>query len=485
MVANGSALRGWYRTRGDAAPRRVSRRGTRRAMQRAGVLALLWALPPALLFPTATPEQQLYLTAITTGMMCAGGFALSTIRGAGSAFPLVLGGGAAIALLRSDLDIAAPLLALLVLYAITVVVSVVLTSDTFRARVVAELRAEQQSQVIGLLLRDFEQHAADVLWELDAGLTLQGVSEKLASFLDVPRPALEDCEMLALLRERQDGLHGELREAGAAGLRRLADALASARPFRDIELPLLRDGGEAWWSFTAKPLAGGGWRGVVSDVTVAQNARRHVWHLAHHDPVTGLANRRRFREALAEAVSEAARGTCTNALICIDLDGFKAVNDGFGHSLGDRLLAVVADRLTRHSRDGDLVARLGGDEFGVILRRVERPAAAVEAATRILHGLQEPCEVDGVTVPVGACLGLAFCPGDGDDPDTLLRHADLALYAAKEGGRGQVRVFSPDMGARVSDRLRMERALADALPERQLRLAFQPKRDLRTGEIAG
>ncbi|MCP5152548.1 MAG: EAL domain-containing protein [Ectothiorhodospiraceae bacterium] len=485
LGVNAAALVVWYRTRGAKAPRRVSTRGTRRATWHASILALLWAIPPATLFPGAELDQQLFLVAITTGMMCAGGFALSTVRNAGSAFAIILGMGAAVALLRSDLGVALPMCALLVIYAATVVLSVVFTSSTFRARVVAELEAEQQHQVIGLLLRDFEQHAADVLWEVDANLRLRRVSERLSAFVDAASRAVEGQALTDLIGQRQSGLPCDLRDDARSTLRRLTTALASDRPFRDLEVPVRIGERTAWWSFTAKPLPGGGWRGVISDVTAAEVARRHVWQLAHHDSVTGLANRRRFRQALQAAVDDAVAGRSRSALLCIDLDGFKAVNDSFGHSLGDRLLSVVAQRLQGQSRHGDLVARLGGDEFGIVLRDVDRADLALQAARRILDALARPCEVDGVTIPIGACVGVALCPSDGDEPDNLLKNADVALYAAKAEGRGQVRCFSFEMGSRVSERLRIEHALADALPRQQLHLAYQPKLHLATRRVTG
>ena len=485
LLANGSALRNWRRTRGDAAPRSVSARGIQRATRRASLLAVLWAMPAALLFPDAAPDRQLLLTALTTGMMCAGGFALSTMRGAGSAYALIVGAGAAVALLRSELSIAMPLTGLLVLYAVTVVVSVIFTSTTFRARVVAELRAERQSQVIGLLLRDFEQHAADVLWETDEALRLRRVSPRLAAFFGEPVAALEGQALPALVERLQAALPAELLDEAGTAAGRLRAALAGDRPFRDLELPAHARDRLAWWSFTAKPLPQSGWRGVISDVTAAQDARRHVWHLAHHDAVTGLANRRRFREVLTEAVAQARDGGWQCALLCVDLDGFKAVNDGFGHTLGDRLLGVIGQRLQGQARQGDLAARLGGDEFGVVLRRVASPEDALQAARRMLAALQRPVEVDGVTIPIGACLGAAFCPDDGDEPETLLRNADLALYAAKAEGRGRMRCFSTDMGARLSERLRIEHELGGALAAGQLWLEYQPKVSLASGRITG
>ncbi|MCR5883201.1 EAL domain-containing protein [Rhizobacter sp. J219] len=162
-------------------------------------------------------------------------------------------------------------------------------------------------------------------------------------------------------------------------------------------------------------------------------------------------------------------------MLCLDLDGFKTVNDALGHDMGDMLLRVVGQRLEASRRTGDIVARLGGDEFGLIVREINTPDEVALVAGRVLYALSKPCEIGGVTVPLGASLGIAIAPRDGLEADVLLKHADLALYAAKAAGRGQFSFYTHSMEARVVKRLGLERALREAIPGQQLRLVFQPQ----------
>ena len=175
----------------------------------------------------------------------------------------------------------------------------------------------------------------------------------------------------------------------------------------------------------------------VLDITERKHAEQHLAQLAHYDLLTGLPNRALFRETLGEALPMAAREGEVLALLFVDLDGFKEANDTLGHGLGDLVLQTVAERLTRCVRDGDTVARLAGDEFTVILPRIGGAKSAARVAAKILAELAHPLRLHGpcVTVAITASVGVAFYPGDGGDPSTLLKHADAAMYAAKRQGK--------------------------------------------------
>jgi diguanylate cyclase (GGDEF)-like protein len=478
--------RAWWRWRHGNAPTHASRRATDRATLHAVLMGLLWALPLPVCTSVATPGQFLVLTTISVGIMCAGSAALAPIRRAGTVFPLLVGTGAAVAMTRLDGDTALPMSLLLLGYLVIMLFGVLSWSRLFKARVVAELRAAGHREVIGLLLRDFEQNAADVLWEIDAEGNLRRVSSRMARLFGRSGSALEGRQLVELLGRRQRRLPDTVAAEGAVALKRLARHLEDRTPFSHLELPVWVEQRTVWWSLTAKPAEGplGGWRGVVANVTAAHEAQRHVWQLAHFDSVTDLSNRHHFRVEL-DAALESMRQTGEHcAVLCLDLDGFKTINDALGHDMGDKLLRVVGQRLLATRREGDVVARLGGDEFGLIVREVGTQDEIALVAGRVLYALSKPCEIGGVTVPLGASLGIALAPKDGQDAEVLLKHADLALYAAKAAGRGQFSFYTDSMEARVIKRLDVERALREAIPGQQLRLVFQPQVRLADGKVS-
>jgi diguanylate cyclase (GGDEF)-like protein len=233
-----------------------------------------------------------------------------------------------------------------------------------------------------------------------------------------------------------------------------------------------------------QPMPDGGWVGTHEDITERRQAQATVTFLARHDPLTRLPNRVLFREQLEQAVAESKHGA-QFALLCVDLDNFKAVNDTLGHPAGDALLQAVADRLRECCRKGDTVARLGGDEFSVIQLAVAQPGDALAMANRIVASCGEPFEIDGHLVTVGASVGAAW-QGDGDaSSETLLKNADIALYLAKTAGRGQVRFFEPQMDARRLARRALEADMRRAIAGKQFELFFQPVIGLEAGGIVG
>ncbi len=191
------------------------------------------------------------------------------------------------------------------------------------------------------------------------------------------------------------------------------------------------------------PLRGGGFVTTYLDVTEQRRAQALVAHMAHHDPLTNLPNRLLFRDRLQQAVARAMRGEAM-ALLCLDLDRFKPINDNHGHAAGDALLVAVADRLRATARATDTVARLGGDEFVVIQVGINAKAEAVALARRIVKAVRAPYDIGGVTIDIGTSIGIAVAPSDGEDPDELLRKADHALYRCKAEGRGSFAFFELD-----------------------------------------
>jgi len=280
-------------------------------------------------------------------------------------------------------------------------------------------------------------------------------------------------ELLEVLRARgvTNGDHGGF-------IADLRAAIARGKSFRsDIEL---NDGRIV--HISNEPMPDGGWVATHEDVTERLRHEEHVSHMARHDALTGLSNRLHFRERTEEALPLLRRGE-NAAILCIDLDHFKEVNDTLGHPSGDKLLTLVADRLRKNVRETDSLARLGGDEFAIVQTAWKMPEEVAVLAGRIVEVLGEPYEVDGQEVVVGASIGIAIAPGDGLDPDQLLKHADMALYRAKSDGRGMYRFFEAEMDARLQALRKLERELRKALAQGEFEVYYQPIINLTDNQV--
>jgi len=228
-------------------------------------------------------------------------------------------------------------------------------------------------------------------------------------------------------------------------------------------------------------------RGVVMnarDVSERIRLESELTHRAYHDGATGVANRTLFRDRLEQTVAIAARTGSSFAVLMLDLDGFKSVNDTLGHDAGDEFLIAVARRLEDTLRPGDTVARVGGDEFALLLDGAGEQEA-VDVAARLLARVSEPVEVCGHQLSLGASAGVAVHPRDGRAADELVRRADVAMYAAKEGGRGRIEVYRDELAHELVESLGLEHELRLALTRGEIGVHYQPEVDLATGEIAG
>jgi diguanylate cyclase (GGDEF)-like protein len=207
--------------------------------------------------------------------------------------------------------------------------------------------------------------------------------------------------------------------------------------------------------------------------------------MAHHDGLTNLANRDFYQERLKQALEEAEAGNKRVAVLCVDLDLFKNVNDSLGHPIGDRLLRLVADRLRSQVRGNNLAARLGGDEFAIIVASDVSPNEASDFAARLTKTLSAAYEIDGHEVVIGASIGIAMSPGDGATSEELMRNADLALYRAKKDGGGVHRFFEREMDRQAQKRRDMELDLRRAFANGEFELHYQPLVDIATDRISG
>jgi diguanylate cyclase (GGDEF)-like protein/PAS domain S-box-containing protein len=232
-----------------------------------------------------------------------------------------------------------------------------------------------------------------------------------------------------------------------------------------------------------QPLADGGWVAIHDDITEQKLSEEKISHMAHHDALTDLPNRFMLREQLDWHLSNFERGAPL-AVLCLDLDGFKHVNDTLGHPVGDALLCAVGRRLRECVRDTDVVARLGGDEFAIIQIDVEQPISANTLAQRLVDEMARPFDVDGHDIVIGASIGISVAPDDGMDPDILLKSADMALYRAKDSGRNAFSFFESGMDTKMQERRALEIDFRKALAAGEFELFYQPLMNLEQNTIS-
>lgn len=225
--------------------------------------------------------------------------------------------------------------------------------------------------------------------------------------------------------------------------------------------------------------------GIFSDFSEHEQARRHIEHLAHHDALTDLPNRALLNFRLSDAIHHAARGKRKAALLFMDLDRFKIINDTLGHQAGDELLKIVADRLSACVRQVDTVGRQGGDEFLIVLTDIANASDAYAVAEKILSSIRNPCQIGGKELNITPSIGIAIYPDHGNDEATLIQHADDALYFAKDEGRNNAQFYNKAMHRETEERLTLDNALAQALERGEMRLVYQPQVRMNDNALVG
>lgn len=274
------------------------------------------------------------------------------------------------------------------------------------------------------------------------------------------------------------------------GQRTLSFHLSARAAFSELPVRAATPDEERWWSITGRPIYDTfnnfiGFRGSGTDLTEKRRTQEHATRLAQFDSLTGLSNRMRMSQTLERILNAPQVHHRACSVFLLDLDRFKQVNDTLGHPAGDALLKQVAQRLERVVDSAGRVGRLGGDEFQVILPgKIER-AALGQLAHRIIESLSQPYSIEGSRVTIGASLGIALAPDDGVTSDALIRNADLALYAAKDGGRGRYHFFAADLHSDAEDRRKLEDDLRDAVANGHLELYYQPVVQTATEKITG
>ena len=330
------------------------------AERAATLMGIAWGLAPVLLFPMATGVQQMAIATVCAGMMNGGAFMLSTIpRAATRLTGCVAFGFAAGLMARGGLQNWA-LAAVTVVYAAMIVRTVYWNYSNYVRNWLQQMELRQKNEVIGILLKDFEDTASDCLWETDEAGRLLRVSPTLAKRLERSVDDLEGPGLSDVLGCIHAGGHGK-------GLAELLEAMDNGAAFRDVVVPLRVGNLTRWWSMVGKPISRqgqvSGYRGVCSDVTNARNAEARISYLAHFDPLTDVPNREYFRDKLERALYTQKNDGQAFAVFCLDLDFFKTINDVHGHPVGDAVLRVVAERMRDCLGTHDIVARFGGDEL--------------------------------------------------------------------------------------------------------------------------
>ena len=332
-----------------------------------------------------------------------------------------------------------------------------------------ELLGEEQQAL--LLLRDYEQSGQGWFWSTDAQGCISYISEAVAAQMG--------CDRQALLGKPFYSLFAIEREEGDENQRTLPLILSATKSFSELAVRPATGSAEIWWTITGRPQFDAqqnfiGYRGNGVDATERLRSQRDASRLAMYDSLTGLANRHRMGQRLVSTLKAFAVSQRSCAVMMIDLDRFKQVNDTLGHPAGDELLKQVAQRLQQVCDKGAEIGRLGGDEFQVILPDVEDRGRLGELAKRIISIVSQPYTIEGSRCVIGASVGIAVAPFDGATSEDLIRSTDLALYAAKGGGRGQFRFYSSELHESAEKRRRLEEDLRDALLQDQIRLSYQP-----------
>ena len=422
----------------------------------------LWLSLPVYFFPTLDPASQIISASVMAGLGI-GALGLVVIPPCATAWMVAftLGVGGSLLLGRHTVPFQHQLSILFTMGVSIIGIMTVARWAFHQLKTNADVGS--QSESASLLLQEYEQRGVGWLWSVDADNRVTYISSRMSALLGKPAGQLLGHSLPALL-----GGHAEL-----------GRVLLAKQQFNSLEMELPTARGSRWISIAGDPIvdtAGRfeGFRGVGSDVTEIRQTQERLTHLANVDVLSGLPNRGRVRQLLGEALRGATSGNVPCAIMFLDLDGFKPVNDTFGHPKGDAVLKSVSQRLVKEAGEVGHVGRMGGDEFAIVIRDAQSRKKVDDLARRIIAAVAEPYHIDKAEIRIGVSIGCAFGPIDGQSVDDLIQKADLALYQAKAQGRGTCCYFSADMQNEAEDRLRLEQDLRQAITLKQFRLDYQP-----------
>jgi diguanylate cyclase (GGDEF)-like protein/PAS domain S-box-containing protein len=361
---------------------------------------------------------------------------------------------------------------------------VVINGRAFMQRKFLDLTLEEREQTVSLLLREYESSDADWLWQTNAQFCFKNVSARFARATGRAIDELEGASLLDFVKAvpRRDQ---SARRSHAAALATIGRREAFTEVVIGVPVP---GGGTRLIELSARPTFSRhgrftGYHGVGSDVTAARQAADRIAHMARHDALTSLPNRLQLMDDMAAALKQAeARGTQC-AMLLVDLDRFKTINDSLGHVAGDYLLQQVSRSFETVISDEMTAGRLGGDEFAIVVPLAESRQELEQLCLALISALQGPFLYREQRLFVGASIGVAFGPRDGTTVEEIVRNADLALYRAKDGSGNDIRFYEPGLHARAEERRKLELALRAAMDQGEFHLAFQPVVAAQSGQI--
>jgi diguanylate cyclase (GGDEF)-like protein/PAS domain S-box-containing protein len=435
--------------------------------------AVVWLSLPLYLFPSMDPATQVIAASIMSGLGI-GALGLVVVPPCVTAWMVAFTAGVGGSLLIGRHSV--PFQHMLsILFTLGVASFGVLTVARWAfQQLQTNADVGSQSESASLLLQEYEQRGVGWLWQIDAENRVTYISSRMSALLGTPATQLIGHSLPALL----------------GGQAELGKVLLDKQPFNALEMELKTPRGGRWISIAGDPIidtAGRfeGFRGVGSDITEIRQTQERLTHLANVDVLSGLPNRGRVRQLLGEALRQATTGNVPCAIMFLDLDGFKPVNDTFGHPKGDAVLRAVAKRLVDEVGVDGHVGRMGGDEFAIVITDAQSRKLIEQLADRIIGAIKEPYMIDQTEIRIGVSIGCAFGPIDGATVDDLILKADLALYQAKDAGRGCARYYSSELQSEQDDRVRLEGDLRQALASKQFHLAFQPLVSAKTQKLIG
>jgi diguanylate cyclase (GGDEF)-like protein/PAS domain S-box-containing protein len=468
------------RSLADADRRRITRAEFFRQATTAVMSAFVWA-GAVFIFPMFGSPSDLMAMLLIVALLVSGSVFFYTAAPIGIVcFIAIVGAGAVLHLALAGYWLAA---CAMLLFMVAAILGTIEVGRTFLTARLAEAQLAERDEVVSLLLREFEENEADWLWEVDPAKRLRSVSPRFAFALGRSQADIEGKPLLEMIA-------GKGWESGQlpVSLHDLAEKLKNRENFSNALVQVSILGEERWWELSGTPMRDDrgrftGFRGVGSDVTEQRKSSEKIAYLARYDTLTQLPNRLQLTEALGEALRYAVQWRTRCALLMVDLDRFKSVNDSLGHLTGDKLLAQVSARLQSLMGENQMCGRLGGDEFAIVIRDAAAPGVVRDLARRVIDRLSEPYQVDQHTLYVGASVGSAEGPRDGNSVEELMRNADLALYRAKDEGGGEHYRFEPVLHASAEERRQLEVALRSALGRDEMVLHYQPVVDARSESV--
>ncbi|MBV1707717.1 MAG: EAL domain-containing protein [Hyphomicrobiales bacterium] len=443
----------------------------RKAQLHVAALALIWGSAMAGLTLAMTSAQAAFVGMLAAGMMSAATLTLTALPGGVTIYVGIVGAFILSAMLWLATPISLIGAGLLLSYAMVQMNYARVLLSGFKERLLSEREVATHAETIKLVLHQYEEDGSDWIWELNDKGAIANPSVRFADAAGRPLETLEGTPFLELF-------------ANGPETRSLASHIAHGQALRNFAVPLQVAGERKWWSLSGRQMQqaedGVLFRGVATDITAAKNAEAHITYMAHYDGLTGLANRILFQDALNHALNEVGPSRQA-AVLSIDLDHFKAVNDTLGHPTGDALLKVVARRISSCVKSRDVVARMGGDEFAILLTQAESQQEVSEIASRILHKLSQNVNVERHEVLCGASVGALMISHGDESAEVILKKVDLALYAAKNGGRNRISFYEAGMDEIAQARRLIEFDLRLALQRDELSLHYQPLVDVASG----